>query len=251
MLQQTQVSRVLSKYDEFLRVFPTVRALATAPTGRILRAWQGLGYNRRAILLQKAARAVMSDFGGRFPRTRDGLESLPGVGQSTAGAIMAFAFGLPTVFIETNIRSVFLHFFFAGRRSVHDRDILPLIERTLPKNTGRIGRRAGRGERSRLDIRQWYYALMDYGVHLKQTMPNPSRRSAHHARQSPFKGSNRQVRAEILRFILSVGARGRTTAAITRHIAITMGPTPHDIRANIAALAREGFIRETARGWRA
>jgi len=229
MLQQTQVSRVLKKYDEFLKEFPTVNALAKAPVAKVLRVWQGLGYNRRALLLKRAAEAVVRDFQGTFPRTAAELESLPGIGQSTRGALMAFAFSAPTAFIETNIRAVFLHFFFKGKKRVHDRDILPLIERTL----------------DRVNPREWYYALMDYGVYLKLSLPNPSRRSAHHVRQSPFEGSNRQVRAEIVRFML--GKRHATLGEIERHIRGAVGDTPHDIRKNIDNLVREGFMRKNGK----
>ncbi|MBX4209289.1 A/G-specific adenine glycosylase [Candidatus Parcubacteria bacterium] len=222
MLQQTQVPRVLKKYAEFLAAFPDVRALAKAPTANVLKIWQGLGYNRRALLLKRAAETITNDFAGVFPRTAAELESLPGIGQSTRGAIMAFAFGVPTVFIETNIRAVFLHCFFKDKTGVRDRDIFPLIEKTLARN----------------DPRGWYYALMDYGVHLKRTLPNPSRKSAHHARQSPFKGSNREIRARIVRFVLE---KPRTEREIVAHI----GETPHDVQKNIGKLVAEGFMKET------
>ncbi len=219
MLQQTQVARVLRKWPEFLAKFPTAEALAKAPVADVLKAWQGLGYNRRALALKRAAEAVVRDHSGRFPKDAEALEALPGVGQSTRGAILAFAFGIPTAFIETNVRAVFLHHFFPGKAAVPDRDILPLVEETLDKE----------------DPRTWYYALMDYGVHLKQTLPNPSRASKHHARQSPFKGSNREVRSRILRFLLE---KPRTEAEIARHI----GETNHDVARNVADLEREGFI---------
>ncbi|HEU5114541.1 MAG TPA: A/G-specific adenine glycosylase [Candidatus Paceibacterota bacterium] len=222
MLQQTQVPRVLKKYEEFLAEFPTASDLAKAPTAQVLRIWQGLGYNRRALLLKRAAESVIRDFGGKFPKTADDLESLPGIGQSTRGAIMAFAFDIPTVFIETNIRAVFLHFFFKDKKGVNDKKVLPLIEKTL----------------DRRDPRAWYYALMDYGVYLKRILPNPSRRSAHHAKQSPFKGSNREIRARIVKFVLG-GAR--TEKEIADHI----GKTRHDVQKNIRNLVAEGFMKET------
>ncbi|HVT74848.1 MAG TPA: A/G-specific adenine glycosylase [Candidatus Paceibacterota bacterium] len=226
MLQQTQVSRVLAKYDEFLRAFPDVEALADSQTADVLRVWQGLGYNRRALLLKRAAESIVRDHKGVFPRTEVALESLPGIGQSTRGALLAFAFGIPTAFIETNIRAVYLHSFFKDKKDVSDKKLLPLIEDTLDQK----------------DPRSWYYALMDYGVHLKQTLPNPSRQSRHHAKQSAFKGSNRELRAAIVRYVLG-GAR--TKGDIKRHIASSIGKTPHDIEKNINALVREGFMRET------
>ncbi|HVU06613.1 MAG TPA: A/G-specific adenine glycosylase [Candidatus Paceibacterota bacterium] len=232
MLQQTQVSRVLKRYDEFLKEFPDAEALAGATAAQVLRAWQGLGYNRRALLLKRAAESVVRDHNGAFPRGADELESLPGIGQSTRGAILAFAYGIPSVFIETNIRAVFLHCFFKDKKKVPDAKILPLIEETL----------------DRKDPRSWYYALMDYGAHLKQTLPNPSRRSKHHVKQSAFKGSNREIRAAIVRFVLG-GAR--TKVDIKKYIATKIGDTPHDIEKNIAALVREGFMKKTKSGYEA
>lgn len=231
MLQQTQAARILKRYPEFLKLFPTARALAAATSAEVLKAWQGLGYNRRALMLKRTAESVTRDLCGKFPRTSEELESLPGIGQSTRGAIMAFAFGIPTVFIETNIRTVFLHFFFKDKSRVHDRDILKLIDETLDRE----------------NPRDWYYALMDYGLHLKQTLPNPSRRSAHHVRQSPFKGSRREVRSRILKIVLASGASGITAKEIARHV----GETTHDVTAAIASLTAEGFITETDGRFRA
>lgn len=233
MLQQTQVPRVVKKYEEFLTAFPTVEALAQAPTASLLKVWQGLGYNRRALALKRAAEAVVRDHAGRFPRTKEALEALPGIGPSTSGGILAYAFDTPTVFIETNIRAVFIHCFFptkkGGRqRKIHDRDLLPLIEKTLDAK----------------NPRDWYYALMDYGVYLKQTLPNPSRRSRHHAKQSAFKGSNREVRSNILKFVLAAPKGAATEAAIVKHI----GKTSHDVAKNLAALVAEGFIARNPDG---
>lgn len=219
MLQQTQVPRVMKKYEEFLHTFPTTTALAKAPVAEVLKTWQGLGYNRRALNLKRACEIIVKDFKGVFPKTSEGLESLPGIGQSTRGAIMAFAFGIPTTFIETNIRAIYIHHFFPRKKKVSDKELLPIIEKTL----------------DRKNPRDWYYALMDYGVHLKQTLPNPSRKSAHHAKQSTFKGSNREVRSRILKYVL---AQPRTAKEIIAHI----GPTQHGVEKNIQNLISEGFL---------
>jgi A/G-specific adenine glycosylase len=187
MLQQTQVERVKAKYCEFLSAFPTFEALADAPLTAVLRVWQGLGYNRRAIALKRCAEEIVSRFGGRMPCNTHELESLPGIGPYTARAVAAFAFGVAEPLIETNIRTVFIHFFFHGRDQVGDREILPLVAATLARD----------------NPREWYYALMDYGVHLKQLHPNPGRRSRHHVVQSRFEGSNRQLRSRLLRSIIA------------------------------------------------
>ena len=186
MLQQTQVARVIEKYKQFLRRFPSIESVARAPLRAILEQWQGLGYNRRALALKNLATAIVDRHSGRIPSAIEALKSLPGVGAATAGALCAFAFNEPVVFIETNIRSVFIHHFFHDRGGVKDGEILPLVAQTLDAKRPR----------------EWYYALMDYGVALKERHPNPSRRSAHYIKQSPFEGSLRQVRGMILRTLV-------------------------------------------------
>lgn len=186
MLQQTQTERVIEKYREFIRVFPSIRALARAPLRAVLAAWQGLGYNRRGVLLHRMAQDISLRYRGRIPDTPEELIALPGIGPATAGSIAAFAFDRPVIFIETNIRTVFLYFFFPHEDDVSDDRLLPLIERTL----------------DRKNPRRWYSALMDYGSMLKKSCPNPSRRSAHYQRQAPFEGSRRQLRGQIVRTLL-------------------------------------------------
>ncbi|MBI2109048.1 MAG: A/G-specific adenine glycosylase [Parcubacteria group bacterium] len=185
MLQQTQVSRVIKKYPLFIKEFKTGRALARAPLSKVLSVWSGLGYNRRAKFLHHAAKKIIEKHAGVLPRDAETLMTLPGVGPGTAGAVMAFAFNTPSIFIETNIRSVFIHYFFPKRKKVSDKEILQLIKKTIDNR----------------NVRDWYYALMDYGVMLKEKHKNPSRKSAHYVEQSPFKNSNRQVRGEILKLL--------------------------------------------------
>ena len=186
MLQQTQAPRVLLKYEEFIHLFPDISTLAAASLHDVLGAWQGLGYNRRALALKKSAEHIFTLYGGIVPRGEESLVSLPGVGPATARGVLAFAFNKPVILIETNIRAVFIHHFFPQEEPVADSNLRPLIEKTLDRN----------------DPRRWYNALMDYGTFLKKAHANPARRSAHHQRQSPFEGSVRQVRGAILRLIL-------------------------------------------------
>lgn len=185
MLQQTQTYRVVGKFENFIKLFPDFVSLAQAPMRDLLAAWQGLGYNRRALALQRISQRVVTEFNGTLPQDPKILQTFPGIGPNTAGSICAFAFNIPTIFIETNIRSVYIHCFFRNQTEVHDKMLLPFIEKTLD-NT---------------NPRDWYYALMDYGVALKKRYPNPSRKSAHHAQQSRFEGSDRQVRGAILRLL--------------------------------------------------
>lgn len=185
MLQQTQVERVVPKYKSFLGQFPNVKKLAAAPLSEVLKTWQGLGYNRRAKMLHECAKVVVDKYKGRFPKTYGELCELPGVGPYTAGAVMAFAYNKAVPLIETNVRTVFLHHFFQGKTEVADKEIVKLIERTLQHDNPRA----------------WYAALMDYGVHLKREHGNQNHRSRHYTKQSPFEGSDRQVRGAILRLL--------------------------------------------------
>ncbi len=223
MLQQTQVSRVMKFYPKFLREFPTMRALARSPLSKILHAWQGLGYNRRALMLKKLAREVMDKHQGTIPADPHLLDDLPGIGPNTAGAVAAFAFDIPTLFIETNIRRAYIHFFFPGKKNVDDREIMRLVGETL----------------DRKNPRQWYYALMDYGAHLAgENVENPNRRSRHYARQSRFEGSDRQIRAGIIRFLLE------RNQATLRGLSEHFREKPARISRIAASLAREGFMRK-------
>ncbi|HSQ93670.1 MAG TPA: A/G-specific adenine glycosylase, partial [Methanoregula sp.] len=138
MLQQTQVERVSRKYPEFIAAFPDFPTLAEAPLSDVLGIWQGMGYNRRAIALQKCARRVVEEFGGTLPQDPDILATFPGIGKATAASICAFAFNRPVVFIETNIRTVFIHYFFKDTNPVHDTAILPLVKKTVDRKNPRV-----------------------------------------------------------------------------------------------------------------
>lgn len=228
MLQQTQVPRVIPKFDAFVKAFPSFKALAAAPLPKLLREWQGLGYNRRALALKKIAMEVEGKHSGRLPESIEKLDALPGIGYATAGSIAAFAFNAPVAFIETNIRTVFIRFFFADKKQVSDEDILPLVVATL----------------DRKNPREWYWALMDYGFFLKKTVSNPSRRSAHYTKQSPFLTSNRRIRGLIVRILTE---RKNVTAA---WLVKTLAQKPEVIEKNLAALQQEGFITRHGRTFR-
>jgi A/G-specific adenine glycosylase len=227
MLQQTQVNRVLKKYDQFLRLFPTIRALADAPTGSLLGAWQGLGYNRRALSLKKSAAAIVAGHGGRIPCSRNALESLPGIGPATASAIMAFAFNEPVPFIETNIRSVYLYYFYFDSSSVRDTAVLSLVKQTLDVH----------------QPRNWYYALMDYGAALKKRLKDINKKSAHYTRQSRFEGSNRQLRGAAVRVLL------KYRMLSCEELAKLMDVCPRRTKEVLLCLAGEGIIRQRGDGF--
>jgi A/G-specific adenine glycosylase len=214
MLQQTQVDRVIPKYQAFLEEFPTVETLSQASLGEVLRLWQGLGYNRRAKMLHVCAQIIVHEYDGSFPKSYTSLMKLPGVGPYTAGAIMAFAYNISVPILETNIRSVFLHHFFKDQKDISDREIIRYVVLTLDQD----------------NPREWYYALMDYGAHIKKKFGNPNHKSKHHVVQSAFKGSDRQIRGAIVRLLsdhsslskkemcteLSVYEKGRIDAQIER-----------------------------------
>ncbi len=220
MLQQTQVDRVIPKYHAFLERFPDAAALARAPLKDVLAAWQGLGYNRRAIALQKTVQRITDEFCGTVPADIDTLATFPGIGRATASAVCAYAFNMPVVYIETNIRRIFIHFFFPDREGVPDAEVLPLVERAL----------------CRENPREWYNALMDYGTVLKQRTENPNRRSAAYAVQSRFAGSDRQIRGAILRSLLEQGSLDAAT------LAASLGADAGRVAKIVAALEREGFL---------
>lgn len=199
MLQQTQVSRVLIKYKDFLEAFPNFRALAQASNTDVLKVWKGLGYNRRAFFLKRIAESLVNmpekDIQNPEVLTYEKLLQLPGIGQSTAGAIMAFSHNIGVPFIETNIRTIYLAHFFSKRnkeKPVSDIEIHKKIQKILffiPQKK----------------YRDWYYALYDYGSMLKSTQRQQvhalSKKSKLYKRQSAFIGSNRQLRAFILHTI--------------------------------------------------
>jgi len=223
MLQQTQAHRVIPKYKEFISLFPSFTRLAQAPLSDVLRTWKGLGYSRRALYLKKIAESITAHHNKTLPRTRETLESLPGIGPYTAGALLAFAYNLPAVCIETNIRTVFIHFFFADKTTkVHDRDLLPLIEQTIDKDSPR----------------EWYYALMDYGALLKSKKTVPNTRSIHYKKQSTFKGSNRELRSTLLSHILETPGIALSTLGKE-----TEKPVDH-ITKNLSAMEQEGLIKQ-------
>ena len=221
MLQQTQTDRVSKKYDAFLASFPTIESLASASLDKVLAQWQGLGYNRRALALRAFAQRIVAEYSQGIPNDPEILVTFKGIGPATAASICAFAFNAPTVFIETNIRSVFIHYFFPQGIKVHDRDIMPLVAQTLDFENPRT----------------WYYALMDYGVMLKKQHINPSRKSVHHASQSKFEGSDRQVRGLIVKMLVN------TTILTKDDFVANIDRDEKKIESILLDLVNEGFIK--------
>jgi A/G-specific adenine glycosylase len=245
MLQQTQVPRVIPKYNAFIAEFPTVRRLAVADRAAVLRHWQGLGYNNRAVRLHALARVVSERLDGVLPQEYDALRALPGIGPYTAGAIMSFAYDKPAPCVDVNIRRVLSRI--AWRKS----------ER--PSQTA-IDALALRAVTQAPSPHDWHSALMDFGSAVctarspkcascqvrplcaSKGMRPDEVASREHARQPSFLGSIRWWRGQILKRVLEE-PRGR--AALLR--SIRNRPSPAE-RARFAqalgALEQEGLLRK-------
>lgn len=222
MLQQTQVERVIPKFEQFISVFPDFASLAAAPLADVLVLWSGLGYNRRAKFLHEAAKQVVAQHQGVLPDEEKSLVDLPGVGINTAGALQAYVYNKPVIFIETNIRTVLIYHFFDGEIEVQDsllRDTLAqLIDREHP--------------------REFYWAMMDYGSWLKRNGVRNNQASRHYRKQSPLVGSVREIRGAIIREL--------TTGVLTEQV-LRSRIDPGDGRYEQAfkQLIAEGLIVQT------
>ena len=222
MLQQTQTERVVEKYNRWLEVFPTIHDLAAASLVQVLEQWVGLGYNRRARFLHQCAQTIVNRYGGVVPDTPETLATLSGIGPYTAAAISTFAYNKPNAFIETNIRAVFIFFFFKDRVDIRDKEIFPHIEASLYTENPRL----------------WYYALMDYGAELKKKTVNPNRKSRHYTKQSKFEGSVRQARGAVIRTLTERKTQGyKALYANTQMEKILFDKA-------LEGLIREGFVAE-------
>jgi A/G-specific adenine glycosylase len=222
MLQQTQTGRVSDKFLNFIDKFPDFHTLSKAPLEEVLKIWQGLGYNRRAVALKKISEIVITEYNGSLPDSIETLKSFPQIGYNTASSIVTFAFNKPTVFIETNIRRVYIYFFFPGKNNINDKEIIPILEKTMDNK----------------NPRNWYYALMDYGVMLKKTFPNLNKRSAHYRKQAPFKGSNREVRGKILKILIN--KKNIKNGELIEELNYI---NPGKLKNILKQLEKEGFIR--------
>ncbi|MDP3982176.1 MAG: A/G-specific adenine glycosylase [bacterium] len=229
MLQQTQVLRVLPKYKEFLKAFPTVQDLATAHDKTLLAVWQGMGYWRRALFLKKTAQLITETYRGEIPSSLQELMKLPGVGPYTAGAVACFAFNSSEAFIDTNIRRVYLHFFFPLKEKVSDKEILPLAQQAITALP------------SPITPKEWHSALFDYGsLVIKDRSVN--KRSLHYAKQSEFEGSLRFFRAKVLRFVLNAPDQKASLFRIGRML--KEEETPYDPQSILGSLVKDGLLKK-------
>ncbi len=230
MLQQTQVDRVIGFFDAWMNQFPTVQKLADASQIDVLKQWKGLGYNSRAIRMKQAAQVVVNNYKGKFPTDYNELQTLPGIGPYTAGAISAFVHNQSIVLIETNIRRVFIHHFFNDAIDIHDDEILELVKKTIDKE----------------NPREWYWALMDYGSFLGRTLNikgkkyNPNIQSKHYTKQSAFTGSDREIRGAILKILLE-NHHSVSKAALAKKIQIFSNDKER-IQKIMNQMLREGYF---------
>lgn len=228
MLQQTQVDRVIPKYHQFLNRFPKLEDLAHSDTKTLLTLWQGLGYNNRALRLRHTAQIITDQYHGHFPQTQKELQTLPGIGPAIAGDLLAFAWNLPVVVIETNIRTVYIHHFFKPEERVTDAQLRPLVEATLDHK----------------QPREWYWALFDYGAYLKSQGLGKLHQSQSYRKQTPFQGSNRQLRSSILKKVLAHGSI--THKDLLTHIQkIHSHATTAQVDHNLSQLKKEGLIHQS------
>ncbi|HSW75526.1 MAG TPA: hypothetical protein VLG50_00630 [Candidatus Saccharimonadales bacterium] len=226
MLQQTQTARVQPKFENWMCLFPDFKTLASASKDQVLSAWQGLGYNRRGLALHAGAQRIVSEFNGYLPNDIQVLQTFSGIGPNTAASICAFAFNQPVVFIETNIRTVFLHHFFPQQKDIDDKQILSLIAASLDEKNSR----------------DWYYALMDYGVYLKKEFKANNKRSRHYTKQSTFIGSVRQVRGTIIRILTQT--KRLSYDDLYDFIRQELPYTTYNVDIILQQLIREGLIQE-------
>jgi A/G-specific adenine glycosylase len=244
MLQQTQASRVVHAYRDFLVRFPTVRALATASRRDVVRAWDRLGYNRRAVWLSEGARAIVREHSGRVPRDPETLRMLPGVGAYTAAAVSSIAFGEPVAVVDTNVRRVVarVHLGVDGRQA-DTRAVWKLAQSWLDPD----------------DPVTWNQAVMDLGRKVCRPQPlcdvcplarvcafRTSGAMATHgpASKEAFQGSSRQVRGAIVRALRS------HEALSPRRLAAETGFGAGRVEAAVEGLEADGLVERSVGGLR-
>jgi A/G-specific adenine glycosylase len=254
MLQQTQIARVIPKYKEFLGAFPNLSILARARIKQVLKVWQGLGYWKRALNLKATAKTLAFLQTRRAPpaggvkrkektefeqKLSDPtfLETLPGIGHYTARALACFASGSQEAFLDTNIRRVYLHFFFRNKKNVSDKEILPIAQKALASiSHGRF-----KLMYPTITPREWHYALFDYGaLVLKDKRIN--KRSKHYAKQSKFEGSLRSLRTKIMHVLLDQPNQTATRSKIER--ILTKAGSPYSAEKILASLEKDGLIKK-------
>lgn len=224
MLQQTQVSRVLAKYTEFIEVFPTVKSLAQARPAHVLRIWKGMGYNRRALYLQRAAKVIVGEYHGKFPVSERELVKLPGLGIYTARALLVFAYQQEVPLVDTNIRQIIIHFFFKDQPQKES--AVEVVARQLVP----IGKSW-----------EWHQALMDYGALELQKVNG--KRKTFIKNVKPFKESNRYYRGRIIDRLREGDMKENE---LLRELSVTYTKPVTFLRIIITSLINDGLIERVS-----
>ena len=232
MLQQTQVKRVLGRWERWMGMFPSPDALAAAAPADVLAEWQGLGYNRRALALKRAAEECSQRFGGRLPETVEQLQELPGIGPATAAGVTSFARNLPAIYIETNVRTVFIHTLFPDCEAVSDNQ---------QAAGGGLLSRSGPGSP---------VVLRAVGCWCGSEVAGGKRLAAQRALHASVgvRGSRRQKRACLVRIVLACPGIAVRQAAVRldaeERAARKEAVDPQLFAGICADLEREGFFRQ-------
>ncbi|MCU0494276.1 MAG: A/G-specific adenine glycosylase [Chloroflexaceae bacterium] len=264
MLQQTQVDRVIPKYLAFLAAFPTLESLAAAPTAEVIRMWAGLGYNRRAVNLQRTARAVLNDHGGTFPHEVAALRELPGIGPYTAGAVACFAFEQDVAFLDTNIRRVVRRWLVGPEDqepTTSERQLVALAESAVPAGQGWLWNQAIMELGAlictatapscwRCPLREHCQAYAAWRSADEQIFNLPEQRPARpmrrvaERREAPYAGSSRFYRGRVVDALRNLNPGSHTTLA-------ALGPLVKDefspadaawLAELVVGLARDGLV---------
>jgi A/G-specific adenine glycosylase len=225
MLQQTQVSRVINYFNSFIEKFPTFKALSQAPQSAILESWSGLGYNRRAMYLHQGAKIITEQYKEFIPDSVKILKKIKGIGEYTASALVTYSYNRPTLFVETNIRTVCFSIFeqYFSEEKISDKQLIELIEQIIDKE----------------NPREWYYAMMDLGTELKKILPKAHlKKSSSYQKQSLFVGSMRAIRGKIIKILTN----NNQQKVIRKELELLC----NDQRADscITNLIKEGLIEE-------
>lgn len=225
MLQQKQVSRVINYFNSFIEKFPTFKALSQAPQSAILESWSGLGYNRRAMYLHQGAKIITEQYKEFIPDSVEILKKIKGIGEYTASALVTYSYNRPTLFVETNIRTVCFSIFeqYFSEEKISDKQLIELIEQIIDKE----------------NPREWYYAMMDLGIELKKILPKAHlKKSSSYQKQSLFVGSMRAIRGKIIKILTN----NNQQKVIRKELELLC----NDQRADscITNLIKEGLIEE-------
>ena len=234
MLQQTQVIRVEEYFANWKKKFPNWKTLANASLSEVLTMWQGLGYNRRGKYVHDIAKEVMGTYKGVFPSEAVDMRTLPGIGPYTQSAIEAFSFNKRSILVETNIRTAIIFHFFKNQEVVTERQIEEVLQACYRQGT-----------KAYKNPREWNWALMDYGSHLKKEVGNLNKKSKTYTKQSRFQGSRRQLRSRILKFILEKKEVTQQEIFIA-----SLQKDEKDIKLLLNELQKEGMIEKSKNKWK-